>query len=133
MQQQPAVKPAVQALLAHELARFFTNVLEILERGVRRCGDQSAQRSEGAVRTLRIREAGPVPPRLVEKRPHFSEIEAAQRSSLLVVEEENFRGGGNGGGTCARAYCCGGSQRNRARGDGTERGKAARPGGHFLG
>lgn len=54
--QQPAVEPAVQLLLASELARFVTNVFEVAKRDMSRGRQQSAKPCKDTARSCRIAE-----------------------------------------------------------------------------
>src|SRR5260370_39737063 len=124
VQQQPAVQPAVQALLARKLPSFVANVFEISERDVRRGGQQRAQSGKHGARGISVCEALAVLFWPLQKRAHLVQVKTAKRRVCFVAQQNNF-GSRSHGGARARADGGRGAQRNGRGGNRPQLGEAA--------
>ena len=117
------MKPVMEALLEHELARFVADLLEIAQSGMRAGGKERFDGRESEARFFGIGKALAATRGVVEIRAQLLPIETRERRGLFLAEQDRFDHRGDrdaGSGTDG-----GGSAKGRdGSGDRAERGKA---------
>src|SRR5215831_12959863 len=84
--QQPGVQPAMQLFLATKLARFLANIFQVVERGVRRGGQQSTQLRKGAACRCRICYTLSALSRMFEKWAHLVQIKTSEWRTFFLIQ-----------------------------------------------
>ena len=89
--EQPAVQPVMQPFLPDELTRLIANLFQILQRGLRRDGQERLQSGEALLAFAALPSRWPRFFGLLQKSAHFREVEALQRRALFRREHDSLR------------------------------------------